>query len=45
MARGGADSTGIRGAVGVFVIAMGAVEAHKGDGGGPDVRECLWGAG
>ena len=46
VACGGADSTGIWDVVG---IAVDAVEADKGDGGGPEVTECScqwgWGAG
>jgi hypothetical protein len=45
VAHGGADSTGVRGAVDVFGVAVGAVEAHKGDGGNPEVTEGSWGWG
>jgi hypothetical protein len=49
VARGGADNTGIQGAVDAVGVALGAMEALKGDGGGPEVTECScqwgWGTG
>jgi len=45
VARSGADSTGIRGATDVVGVGVGAVEVHKGSGGGPEVKGVFMGVG